>query len=135
MKIQVYDPPMCCPTGICGPSVDPALVQLAADLETLRRRGVEVERHNLAQEPAAFATNPVVVKALKEDPDCLPITIVDGEVVFKGYYPNQEALASLAARAPGAASNPGRPLPMKQPESGCCGSSSASKGSKGGCCG
>ncbi|MDH3390414.1 MAG: arsenic metallochaperone ArsD family protein, partial [Desulfobulbaceae bacterium] len=30
--IEIYDPPMCCPTGVCGPNVDPELVQFAADL-------------------------------------------------------------------------------------------------------
>jgi hypothetical protein len=22
-KVQVFDPPMCCSTGVCGPEVDP----------------------------------------------------------------------------------------------------------------
>ena len=43
-KVQVFDPPMCCPTGVCGPEVDPTLVCFAADLEWLNTNGVEVER-------------------------------------------------------------------------------------------
>lgn len=23
MKIEVFDPPMCCSSGVCGPAVDP----------------------------------------------------------------------------------------------------------------
>ena len=39
---------------MCGPDVDPALVQFAADLQALAASGVAVERFNLAQEPEAF---------------------------------------------------------------------------------
>jgi AhpD family alkylhydroperoxidase len=94
MKIQVFDPPMCCSTGVCGPSVDPELVRFAADLDWLKRQGVDVERYNLSQQPAAFAGNPVVKDALaKEGNDCLPLTLVDGAVACKGKYPTREALA------------------------------------------
>lgn len=44
MKIQVFDPPMCCSTGVCDPSADPELVRFAAALDWLKRQGVEVER-------------------------------------------------------------------------------------------
>ena len=97
MKIQVFDPPMCCSTGVCGPSVDPELVRFAADLDWLKRQGVDVERYNLSQQPAAFAGNPVVKDALsKEGNDCLPLTLVDGAVACTGKYPTRQALASYA---------------------------------------
>ena len=28
--LQVFDPPMCCSTGVCGPQVDPELPRFAA---------------------------------------------------------------------------------------------------------
>ncbi|HJX63092.1 MAG TPA: arsenite efflux transporter metallochaperone ArsD [Polyangia bacterium] len=97
MKIQVFDPPMCCSTGVCGPSVDPELVRFAADLDWLKRQGVEVERYNLTQQPSAFAGNDVVKAALSKDGnDCLPLTLVDGAVACKGKYPTREALAGYA---------------------------------------
>ncbi len=97
MKIQVYDPPMCCSTGVCGPSVDPALVRFAADLEWLRREGVEVERYNLSQQPAAFVANSLVKETLEtEGNDCLPLTLADGRVVSKSHYPTREMLAGYA---------------------------------------
>ena len=97
MKIEVYDPPMCCSSGVCGPSVDPDLVRFAADIDWLKRQGVEVERYNLSQQPAAFARNPVVKEALTKDGnDCLPLTIVDGAVVCKSRYPTREMLAGYA---------------------------------------
>jgi hypothetical protein len=51
MKFQIFDPPMCCSTGLCGPGVDPALVTFSADLDWLKRQGIDVERCNLSQQP------------------------------------------------------------------------------------
>jgi AhpD family alkylhydroperoxidase len=97
MKIQIFDPPMCCASGVCGPSVDPELVRFAADLDWLVRQGGEVERYNLTQQPAAFAGNPVVRDALgKDGNDCLPLTLVDDAVVCKGKYPTRAELAGYA---------------------------------------
>ena len=76
-KLQVFDPAMCCSTGVCGPSVDPALPRFAADLEWLKSKGLEVERYNLAQEIAAFTSNPVVKAALNsQGTKCLPLRTV-----------------------------------------------------------
>lgn len=97
MKIQVFDPPMCCSTGVCGPTVDPELVRFAVDLDWLKRQRVEIERYNLSQQPAAFAGNPVVRDALGMDGnDCLPLTLVAGAVVCRGKYPTRDELASYA---------------------------------------
>jgi AhpD family alkylhydroperoxidase len=94
MKIQVFDPPMCCSTGVCGPSVDPNLVRFAADLEWLTRQGVDVERFNLSQQPSAFAGTPLVKEALaKEGLGCLPLIVVDGVARHQGSYPTREVLA------------------------------------------
>jgi hypothetical protein len=64
MKIQVLDPPMCCSTGVCGPSVDPELLRFAADIDWLKRQGVDVERNNLSQQPALLANKPIVMETL-----------------------------------------------------------------------
>ena len=87
--IQVYDPAMCCSTGVCGPDVDPTLVQMAGFLHRLEERGVKVERFGLAREPMAFVLNAVVKAALQtEGPDVLPLVFIDGELVLKGRYPD-----------------------------------------------
>lgn len=97
IRIEVYDPAMCCPTGICGPSVDQKLVRFAADLEWLKKQGVEVNRFNLAQQPGAFAANPDVRTTLAlEGNACLPLIIVDGTVASRGLYPNRQTLAAFA---------------------------------------
>ena len=92
MKLEVFDPPMCCSTGVCGPNVNPALVQFASDLETLKSKGIEVVRHNLSQEPIAFTQNTIVRAALEADKDCLPIVLLDGSIFSQGEYPSTEQL-------------------------------------------
>lgn len=89
--IQVYDPPMCCSTGVCGTDIDPDLVNFAALLSQLGTQGVKIERYNLGQQPMAFAQN-AAVKALldKEGPESLPLIFLDGEVQLKGRYPTKE---------------------------------------------
>lgn len=95
--VDVYDPAMCCPTGVCGPSVDPALPRFAADLEWLGRHGAAVTRYNLAQQPDAFAASQVVTEALHSDGDgALPLVLVDGNPVSKGRYPQRSELAGWA---------------------------------------
>lgn len=95
--VQVFDPAMCCSTGVCGPSVDPALPRFAADLEWLKSKGIDVERHNLAQEVAAFTSNPVVKTALNtQGTKCLPLVLVEGKIVSEGTYPTREQLAKFA---------------------------------------
>lgn len=86
--LQVYDPPMCCSTGLCGTEVDPVLVQFAALLAELGREGAKVERYNLGQQPLAFVQNPRVKSLLDtEGMACLPLVLVDGDVQLKGRYP------------------------------------------------
>lgn len=93
-KMQVFDPAMCCSSGVCGPSVDPILPRFAADLEWLKSKGVEVERFNLSQQTAAFTTNAVVKESLNQQgTKCLPLILVNGEIVASGGYPNRSELA------------------------------------------
>lgn len=100
--IQVYDPPMCCSTGVCGPEVDPALVRFAADLKWLGEQGVTVQRFNLTQNPIAFAENETVRAMLTEKGEsALPLVLVDGKVVVTGTYPSREELAGLVGLSSG----------------------------------
>lgn len=95
--IRVFDPAMCCSTGVCGPSVEPQIVRFAADLDWLKSRGVSVERYNLAQQPAAFAEDVEVKLALQDKGEAgLPLVKVNGEVRCSGLYPSREELAAWA---------------------------------------
>jgi len=123
-KLEIYEPAMCCSTGVCGVDVDPLLVQFVADLQWLAGQGVEVARHNLSQEPQAFASNPDVVKEMEAGMDRLPIMVVDGHVVSTGVYLSRRQMATKL----GLAENQLNPEPhIKINESGCCKPSS-------GCC-
>ena len=93
-RVEVFDPAMCCSTGICGPEVDPALVRFAADLEWLSLQGVDVQRYTLSQQPAAFLASEAVKRAIEEDGvECLPVVLIDGRVLSMGAYPSREQLA------------------------------------------
>ena len=95
--IDVFDPPMCCSTGVCGPSVDPLLAAFAADVEWLTARGVTIVRHNLSQDPQPFVSNTRVLDLMqREGTTCLPIVLVNGEELGHGAYPRREALARAA---------------------------------------
>lgn len=94
LKLEVFDPPMCCATGICGNNVDPKLITFASDLEWLKKQGIDVVRHGLSFEPAEFVRNEEVKTILqKEGNDSLPIVIADNQLVYKGVYPSREQLA------------------------------------------
>lgn len=120
--IQVYDRPMCCSTGVCGPDVDPVLPQFAADLDWLKQQGHSVVRFNLAQQPQAFIENRSIHELLStQGTDCLPVIVLDGEIVSQRVYPSRETLALWVNGEPVLQS-----LPIAKPAGGCCGNS--------GCC-
>jgi len=91
--LTVYDPAMCCSTGVCGPDVDDKLVDFANDVKWVKAQGIEIQRHNLGQEPEAFKSSPEVISRLQsEGSDILPILTIDGSIVVEGEYPNREQL-------------------------------------------
>ncbi|WP_434660851.1 arsenite efflux transporter metallochaperone ArsD [Paraburkholderia sp. A3BS-1L] len=92
-KLEVFDPAMCCSTGVCGVDVDPVLAQFAADLKWVEAHGVTVTRYNLGQTPQAFAANAAVVKEMEAGMERLPILVVDGHIVSTGMYPSRQQLA------------------------------------------
>lgn len=92
--IQVFDPAMCCSTGVCGVDVDQQLVGFSADVDWAKQQGARIERFNLAQQPLEFANNPVVKGFLERSgQEALPLVLVDGEVALAGRYPNRSELA------------------------------------------
>jgi hypothetical protein len=95
-QLSVYDPALCCSTGVCGPGVDPALATAAADFAWIESAGVKVERFNLSQEPQAFAANEKVLTIMREaGDDALPVVLLDGELLTKSRYPSRDELAEL----------------------------------------
>lgn len=112
--IQVFDPALCCSSGVCGAEVDQKLVDFAADLDWARRQGARIERFNLAQQPMAFAGNAVVKGFLERSgAEALPLILVDGEVALAGRYPGRAELARWAGLSV-------LPVQATAPAGGCC---------------
>jgi len=125
-SVKVFDPAMCCSTGVCGPSVDPDLARFAADLDWLAGNGVSVERFNLAQQPDAFVAHGEVTQALRERGDqALPLILVDGRKVIEGAYPSRDQLARWAQASGGAPQEAASAGPAPAQSCGC---------GDGGCC-
>ncbi len=96
-KLQVYEPPMCCSSGVCGPEVDPELLRFGSDLDWLNKQGVAVERFSLSQQPAEFVRQQCVRDALVADgSSCLPLVVANGEIVSRGQYPSKDEMAAFA---------------------------------------
>ena len=115
-RIQVFDPALCCSSGVCGVDVDQALVTFAADVDWARQQGVPLDRINLAQDPVAFASNDTVRIFLERSgEEALPLVLVDGEIALAGRYPQRAELARWAGLLLPAAST--------STASGCSGSS------------
>ncbi|TAH64385.1 MAG: arsenite efflux transporter metallochaperone ArsD [Anaerolineaceae bacterium] len=95
-KMQIFEPAMCCPTGICGVGVDPELLRMSTVLNTLGKNGAEVERFNLSDNPQAFVTNKVVNNYIRQmGVDGLPMVVLDGEIVITGRYPSNDEFTKL----------------------------------------
>ena len=94
--VEVFDPPMCCSSGVCGPKVDKRRVQFSAALAWLRTQGIQVERYNPTQQYDAFVNDAAVVNTINTlGTECLPLIVVDGEIVSRGGYPSKEELAVM----------------------------------------
>lgn len=120
--IQVFDPAMCCSTGICGPSIDPALVRFAADLEWLGEQGVSVERFNLSQQPQAFVAQPLVTKAIElQGEAALPTVLCCGAIKSTGVYPSRAQLAAWAGIEAGVSGKPPLSTEPHAEKGSCCG--------------
>ena len=103
-KVQVFDPALCCSSGVCATDVDQKLVDFSADVDWAKQQGAEIERFNLAQQPMAFAKNAAVKDLLERSGEsALPITLVDGQVMLSGRYPSRDDLARwIGVTAPAA---------------------------------
>uniref|UniRef100_A0A2A4Z951 Arsenical resistance operon transcriptional repressor ArsD n=1 Tax=OCS116 cluster bacterium TaxID=2030921 RepID=A0A2A4Z951_9PROT len=124
-NLTIYDPAMCCSTGICGADVDQNLVNFAADLDWLKSQGVDVRRINISTEPAEFVSNAKVKAILESDGvEGLPVIQADGETCSTSRFPNRAELAEWVDVEFTAAA--------AKPSTGCCGGDAKQAASK--CC-
>ena len=93
--MKIYEPAMCCPTGLCGVSVDPELLRISTVLNTLKQNGVEVQRFNLSNAPAEFVRSKAVTEYLQKfGPEKLPVVTVEDMIVIAGRYPTNAEFTS-----------------------------------------
>jgi len=91
VKMIIFDPAMCCSTGLCGPVIDMELLRVSTVLNNLEKNGVKVERYNLTNNPQAFVDNTIINEVLNRDGiESLPVTVVDDKVVKTKSYPTND---------------------------------------------
>lgn len=95
--VEFFDPPMCCPTGLCGPTLDQTLLDVNEMILALQSDSLRVERYQMAGNPNAFLANAEVMKLVRErQMDALPIIVVNGKIIKSGEYPSlDEVRAAL----------------------------------------
>lgn len=95
-KLEIYDPPMCCKSGICGSNPEEKLVNFASDLEWLKTKGITVLRHGLSLEPESFIKNEVVKNTIKSKGNtCLPLILINNTIAATSFYPTRAQLAEI----------------------------------------
>lgn len=95
-KMQIFEPALCCETGVCGASVDPELLRITTVINTLKQNGVVIDRFNLNSAPMEFVTNYTVNMFVNQKGvEDLPCVTVDGNIVIEGRYPTNEEILTL----------------------------------------
>lgn len=93
-KIEIFDPAMCCSTGLCGANINPDLMRIAVIIDNLKKRGITVTRHNLRDEPQVYINNKTINDYLKQyGAEVLPITLVDGKIAVTKTYPTTQEMS------------------------------------------
>ncbi len=121
-QVELFEPAVCCESGVCGPSVDQTLIEIREDLRWARHHGATVSRHNLSSDPDGFVANPKVTGLMAAFGEkALPALLVDGEIVLHSRYPTRSELAGFLSDATA------EPIEVPAGKGGCsCGSA--------GCC-
>ena len=87
--VEIFDPPMCCPTGLCGPVLDQTLLDVSEMIFALQSKGIVVKRYQMGSDPNAFLNNERVMRLIRESQmSALPIIVADGNVIRSGSYPS-----------------------------------------------
>lgn len=86
--VEFFDPPMCCPTGLCGPTLDQTLLDVSEMIVKLQNEGLWVERYQMTTHPQVFLNQAAVMGLVREKQlEALPIIVVKGEILSVGKYP------------------------------------------------
>lgn len=126
-KMIIFDPAMCCSTGVCGPGVDPELLRVSTVLNNLKQNGIHVERYNLSHNPEAFVHNQTINQLLnQEGVSILPVTVMDGHIIKTGSYLSNQEFCQYLGIPEGYLATPVKKATVQKASKGC--------NCKGGCC-
>lgn len=95
ISIEIFDPPMCCPTGLCGPVLDQTLLDLNEMILYFQGQGFSIKRYQMASDPNAFLNNENVMQLVRKmQMNALPITLVNSQIIKTGEYPSKSEIES-----------------------------------------
>ncbi|MDZ7604671.1 MAG: arsenite efflux transporter metallochaperone ArsD [Cyclobacteriaceae bacterium] len=96
MKLEIFEPSLCCESGVCGPEPDKVLIDLQNTIQLLKKVGIETKRYAINQAPVVFVQNAVVRDFIKANgPGKLPLVLLDSQIVKSGGYPTINELKVL----------------------------------------
>jgi len=96
MKLEIFEPSLCCESGLCGPEPDKVLIELQNTIQLLKKAGVETKRYAINQAPLVFVQTAVVRDFIKKNgADKLPLVLLDGQMIKSGGYPTLEELKTF----------------------------------------
>ena len=99
VDVEIFDPPMCCSTGLCGPTLDQTLLNVNEMVINLGKQGVKIERYQMTSNPNAFLNNSDVMRLVQEQQlTALPITVIQGKVIKTGAYPDLNEIKTALAQ-------------------------------------
>ncbi len=134
--VQIFEQAMCCPTGLCGPSIDPELLRISAVLDTLKKQGISVERYNLTSAPLKFIQTKTAAEFLQtHGPEELPLILADGKIWMNGRYPTNEEFARMLDFDPALLDETSAPQDSGNEETSCCGGGEETAAGSSCCCG
>jgi hypothetical protein len=97
-ELIIFEGPICCPTGVCGPNPDKELIEFNETLKKLGQefKGLKITRASMSFNVQLFMQTPAVRDLVRTNgPSILPITMIDGEIVKKQQYPKYAELTPL----------------------------------------
>ena len=89
---------MCCASGLCGPNIDPALIEIQHIMKDLKKKygeAIEISRIDMNTNFNLFLDNwDVFEKVNTQGLYVLPITKINGNIIAEAHYPDFETLVN-----------------------------------------
>ena len=96
MILEIFEPSLCCESGVCGPEPDKVLIDLQNTIQLLKKAGIETKRYAINQTPIVFVQNAIVREYIKANgPGKLPLALLNNQIIKSGGYPTIDDLKVL----------------------------------------